>query len=105
MSNTKGWLNVEDGSTFELEVVGADTYDVSCVIDGLVVDCAPFPQILRVPQRYQWYLTVRQGKDTASVSARVRKPGGEQHGKPFNCELNGDEGDLAFVYLYALTRI
>jgi hypothetical protein len=105
MSNSKGWMNVEDGSTFHLTVNGDDTHSVKCVVDGIEVDCDPFPQTLRSPHRYQWVVAVRLGSGPATVAATIRKPSGTQHGKAFNVTLQDAAGQVAFVFLSAVTRI
>ncbi len=107
------WINVENESTFHLSITGEDTSSVRMAVNGKETDYDPEqPLALESPDRYVWWITVRHAEEgPLQVKAEVRKPPedpdheGKRHGEPYCHQPEGDEGEVDFVTLEALTRL
>lgn len=118
MSSFKHWLRVPDGARFELEVESeSDTFVASArLVDDrgreeswVDADLVPGPKRKTIRAPRDWAVRVRvafTGRDLAHaiVRARLEKPDGSTHGRPFACEMSGRSGEIRRATVVITTR-
>jgi hypothetical protein len=110
------WLNVPDGSTFELRVTGNGNFtsvaqwseDGGAPVTWNHAEISPGPktETVRRPHRYQCLVTVNLLEaGPVRVRARVIRPGGIQHGKAYCREISGGPGLIETIDLSIITSL